>query len=322
MSASVSIIIPTHNKCSRLATTLRSFAFQDVTDFEIVVCDDGSSDGTAQMLSEIRVPYQLRVVSGPRRGAAAARNCAVEAATGRVLIFNDDDMVPAPGFIAAHLRACDAEDILSRGQRWSVPIKVVDGFLTQALTHDLYKAMWRTARMTAAEDWTRNSLTTSPLHHYRFLQTCTSNLAMRSTTFARVGAFHEAFGTGWGAEDTELGYRAQLNGVGIRMNDGAMNLHLEHSTDSGSKFQRGLENFRTFKDLYPGKKDIQALFSYLELAISEGHASELFDEQTFMDGIWPPFTWEIADPRGKVSYPEAEASKTSTSDSHGRSKIS
>lgn len=283
MSLRASVIIPTHNKCARLRFTLMAFAYQDYGDFEVVVCDDGSSDGTKFLLEELDTPYRLRIVQGDHAGAGSARNRAVRIATGDVLIFNDDDMVPAPNFIAEHVRACEAAEVLSRGQRWSVPVQLVPRYLGAGATRKTLRDVWRVARLTVAEDWAFYALTSSPMHHYRFLQVCTSNLAVRRELFERIGGFYESFGTTWGAEDTEFGYRAQKHGINVHMCQEAFNLHLEHSTDSGRKFEQGLDNFRRFSAIYPGERDVQALLHYLEVAVVEGNAAELFDEQSFVD---------------------------------------
>ncbi|WP_369047089.1 glycosyltransferase family 2 protein [Sinomonas sp. P10A9] len=289
MTPQASVIVPTHNKRERLVLMLEAFAHQAVPDFEVVVCDDGSTDGTAEALAslEAEVPYRLVYVSGPRGGAGAARNRAAAAARGDVLIFNDDDMVPAPGFVARHVEACAAGDVLSRGERWAVPVDVVPSFLGRRADAALYAEVWSSARMTVAEKWTLDALAASPDHHYRFLQTCTSNLALRRSSFEQVGGFDESFGTRWGAEDTEFGYRAQLAGVGIRLTTAAKNLHLEHSTDSGAKFTKGLENFRRLAEIHPESKGIKTLVKYVEMAVERGHAAELFDEQSFVDWTSP-----------------------------------
>ncbi|MEA5453703.1 glycosyltransferase [Sinomonas sp. JGH33] len=285
MNPEASVIVPTFNKHERLAFTLESFAHQQDCDFEVVVCDDGSNDQTAGILERLRdeMPYPLVTVSGSHGGAGAARNCAAAAARGDVLVFNDDDMVPAPGYLSRHVEACSADDVLSRGERWAVPIEVVPLFLGHAVDAMQYIEVWRRARMTVAEKWALDALTMRPAHHYRFLQTCTSNLAVRRASFDRIGGFDESFGTRWGAEDTEFGYRAQLAGVGIRLTQSAKNLHLEHSTDSGAKFSQGLDNFRRLGEIHHDSKGISTLVRYVELAVERGHAAELFDEQAFVD---------------------------------------
>lgn len=283
MRVRASVIVPTHNKASRLRLTLTSFAYQTTTDFEVIVCDDGSTDETSTILGGISPPYPLRIVRGRHAGAAAARNRAAAVARGSVLVFSDDDMVPAPGYIEAHARACVSDRVLSRGLRWSVPIHEVDRFLDRDPSPEVYREIWKTARFTVAENWVAKALERPERHPYRFLQSCTSNLAIAARTFQDLGGFDESFGAGWGAEDTEFGYRAQDADVEIVLTEDALNLHLEHSTDSGAKFERGLENFRRFRAMYADRREVRTFLSYLEHAIQMGGARDLFDEQSFVD---------------------------------------
>ncbi len=100
----LSIIVPTYNRKQRLLRLLH--ALNQATDegvaFEVVAVVDGATDGTEASLRELQPSYPLHVRVQENRGPAAARNHAIAAASGRVLLFLDDDVVPAPGTIARH----------------------------------------------------------------------------------------------------------------------------------------------------------------------------------------------------------------------------
>ena len=85
----VSVVIPAFNAASFLAKTLRSVLEQSFTDVEVVVVDDGSSDGTAAVAASFSPA--VRVASGPRRGVSAARNQGVGLARGDYVAFMDHD---------------------------------------------------------------------------------------------------------------------------------------------------------------------------------------------------------------------------------------
>jgi peptidoglycan/xylan/chitin deacetylase (PgdA/CDA1 family) len=101
-----SVIIPTYNRVEQLRACLEALAdqTQPAADYEVVVVVDGSTDGTSEMLASLITPYSLRVIHQPNSGQAAALNRGAAAASGRVLIFIDDDMLAGPNVVAEHVR--------------------------------------------------------------------------------------------------------------------------------------------------------------------------------------------------------------------------
>ena len=91
MTPAVSIVIPAYNRAGSIAAAIRSVLRQTWTDFELIVVDDASSDGTLEAAAEVRDP-RLRLIAGrSNRGAAAARNLGAAAARGRWIAFQDSD---------------------------------------------------------------------------------------------------------------------------------------------------------------------------------------------------------------------------------------
>jgi glycosyltransferase involved in cell wall biosynthesis len=107
MAPELSVIIPSHNRQALLQTCLESFKRQVVgtDEFEVIVVLDGSTDGTAEMLSDFDASFSLSVLAQPQSGASAARNTGASSARGLVLLFVDDDMIASPSLISAHLMA-------------------------------------------------------------------------------------------------------------------------------------------------------------------------------------------------------------------------
>src|SRR5205807_10454792 len=92
----LSVVIPTLNRAAKLERTLRSLAAQTVPPdaYEVLVIDNGSSDGTAELL--LCYGRNLRYWQGLREaepGAAAARNRGVLASRGEVVLFLADDVI-------------------------------------------------------------------------------------------------------------------------------------------------------------------------------------------------------------------------------------
>jgi GT2 family glycosyltransferase len=85
----ISVIVPTFNRWPLLGQALDSVLTQTFRDFELLVVDDGSTDGTAEELKKIG--SRLRLFVTARKGVAAARNLGVSQARGRYIAFLDSD---------------------------------------------------------------------------------------------------------------------------------------------------------------------------------------------------------------------------------------
>jgi GT2 family glycosyltransferase len=105
MSVHFSVVIPTFNRLQSLGEVITALEAQrDAPEFEVVVVDDGSTDGTGEWLRSRHLARPLTVLRQDNRGPAAARNAGVAAATGSRVAFLGDDTVPAPSWLAAHAR--------------------------------------------------------------------------------------------------------------------------------------------------------------------------------------------------------------------------
>ncbi len=95
-----SFVIPAYNEADDIVTTLECALAQRLRPHEIIVVDDGSTDGTLEKLQQLRDDGLIVVIEhGTNRGAAAARNTAIAAATGDVLVFVDADNWPPVDFL-------------------------------------------------------------------------------------------------------------------------------------------------------------------------------------------------------------------------------
>ncbi|CAA2142722.1 glycosyltransferase [Hyphomicrobium sp. ghe19] len=100
----VSVIIPVFNGERHLGEALASLEEEPGLQLDIVIVDDGSTDRSLGIVSEISSrDRRLRIMSGPHRGVAAARNIGVEAAQGEFITFLDSDDVCPRGRIARQL---------------------------------------------------------------------------------------------------------------------------------------------------------------------------------------------------------------------------
>lgn len=92
----LSVVVPTHNVRAWIDETLFSLQRQDVASMEIIVVDDHSDDGTAEIVEAAAAgDARLRLIRATARGGGSARNVGTDAARGRYLVFCDgDDIVP------------------------------------------------------------------------------------------------------------------------------------------------------------------------------------------------------------------------------------
>jgi glycosyltransferase involved in cell wall biosynthesis len=101
-----SVVVPTFERPETLFLVLDALGRQsDAPQFEVVVIDDGSRDGTGERLSRYRPAYPFRALSQENGGPASARNHGVEEARGRFILFLGDDTVPETGLLSVHARA-------------------------------------------------------------------------------------------------------------------------------------------------------------------------------------------------------------------------
>src|SRR4029077_18487233 len=100
-----SVVIPTYRRRDRVLRNVRALAEQSLSDFEAIVVDDGSDDGSAAALRGLETPFPLAVLEQENQGAAGARNVGARAARGEIPLFLDDDMEAAPSLLAEHDRS-------------------------------------------------------------------------------------------------------------------------------------------------------------------------------------------------------------------------
>jgi len=102
----LSVIIPTYNRLEKLQKTLESLRAQtlDRKEFEVIVVDDGSSDGTREFMEKFLAPdnLKLRYFFVSHGGPGRARNLGIEKAQGEIILFCGDDMYPAKNLLAVH----------------------------------------------------------------------------------------------------------------------------------------------------------------------------------------------------------------------------
>src|SRR6516164_1649055 len=100
----VSIITPAYNSADYIGETIASVRAQTFTDFELIVADDGSTDGTPDVVRTAAAgDPRVVLTETPHGGAAVARNTALHVARGRFIALLDSDDVWMPDYLSAQL---------------------------------------------------------------------------------------------------------------------------------------------------------------------------------------------------------------------------
>ncbi len=204
-----SIVVPTYQRRDVLVGTVRALAeLETPWPVELVVVVDGSTDGSADAVRALPVPFDVTVLEHPNRGLSATRNRGAAHARGEYILFLDDDMTADPRLLVAH------DEVLRGGADAAVGhIPLDPGSPRNLLT-------------AGVERWVR-------LRHERLSRTggqlalgdlICGQMAVRAEAFRSVGGFDEDFNRGgsFGAEDTDFLHRLLQSGAVVSYAPGAV----------------------------------------------------------------------------------------------------
>lgn len=236
----VSIVIPTRGRVEALAACLDAVAAQrGCPPFEVVVVDDGTEGAR-----RIAAAAGARTVEGGGRGAAAARNAGVAASRGELVLFTDDDCVPAPGWAAA------------LAARLQAGADVVGGRTLNGAPGDPFATASETVRE-HLEDWQARS--------GRVPFAASNNLGCMRALVVAV-PFDESY-VGAGGEDRDWSERVGAIGARFERVEGALVLHRQ-SLDLRAflrqhvRYGRGARRFGAGR---PGRRKLQSPAFYATL---------------------------------------------------------
>lgn len=103
----VSVIIPCHNTAQYLAEAVQSVLDQTFSEFEVIIVDDGSTDGTPEIVRQFADP-RVQYIRQENKGTASARNAGIAAAQGEYLTFLDADDTYLPEKLWSEVQLLDA----------------------------------------------------------------------------------------------------------------------------------------------------------------------------------------------------------------------
>jgi len=205
MPKRLSVVVPTFNRKDTLKLTLLSLSEQTSNDFEVVVADDGSADGTAEMLKSFKVPFPVKHVWQQNAGRSAARNMGIESAEGRIVLFVDDHMIADKRLIEEHIRSHD--------KLAGTPFLVVRGRVGFCNT---------TEEAPGETKYAEEGKFRAPANEQDpFRQFITNNISVDKQALISVGGFDEDFKE-YGLQDSECGFRLRKAGYKFKINPNAV----------------------------------------------------------------------------------------------------
>ncbi|MFC3032912.1 glycosyltransferase [Pseudoalteromonas fenneropenaei] len=235
----VTVIIPTYNRKVLLEKSLNSLLTQDLSKqlYEVIVVDDGSSDGTEHLVRDFQHQLNVRYFYQEDLGfrVAKARNIGIANAHFAVVMFLDCGMLAHPKLLSRHLQRHRAKQhLVCIGLSYGLEaVELSDCELIQRLleTHTLPDAITQCANIPHLQD-----CRTALLQKYRYDITAfkapwvlfwTSCISVQLFDLKRIGGFDEWFNH-WGGEDVDVGFRLYQLGCQFEVMQASLSIHYPH----------------------------------------------------------------------------------------------
>jgi glycosyltransferase involved in cell wall biosynthesis len=223
---SASVVIPSYNNASVLAETLLALKEQTVPpdQFEVIIIDDGSTDATEQVVTDLALPHSFRYIRQSNQGAAVARNHGASRAGGDLLVFLDSDVMPDAILLEEHLKSHRRHDrALVVGRTRALAATDFDLFYS-VLAEEVF-----------SHDQGNEELQVT------FQEALSRNLSLRRESFIEIGDFDVDFPRS-GYEDVEFAYRASQLGFDVIYSPTASGVH--HHTGTLEEVGRHMYNYQ------------------------------------------------------------------------------
>ena len=252
LKAGITVIIPTYNRRKLLRSTLLSLTFQtlDSSCFEVIVVDDGSTDGTEAIIEDFSGSINLKYFFQEDEGfrVAKARNVGIKNAAYDVCLFIDSGVVAEPRLLECHIEAhrSAAGTLAIVGYAYGfqefAPTEIDRDTTfdsTQSLSNlflDLHQDQKDCREITLSKLGLKIEELSIP---WFLFWTC--HTSCTTTALQLINGFDENFQS-WGGEDIELAIRLYRNGTSFRSLEAARAIHLPHARDSEFNKESGKKN--------------------------------------------------------------------------------
>ena len=224
MKYKFSIILPTYNRISLLGRAIKSVLNQSFFNFELIIINDGSNDGTLEYLGSINDSRVHVINKISPKGVSAARNSGIKSATGSIIAFLDDDDELLPDFLLKHnINFSNHQEL---GWSWS----------------GITRIFWHDAKI-IKEEVDQCWFIADSKKRYLTQLAASYGVVVRKNLIDKVGLFDENMTV---AEDLDFLMRLEMSGaVCAPFPEVLIRIHIH----SGLSLSRG-ENYRLFVQSY------------------------------------------------------------------------
>jgi glycosyltransferase involved in cell wall biosynthesis len=260
-SSRCSVIVPTYNRRRLVELTLASLSRQSLAAdrFEVLVVDDGSSDGTAALVHRFRDRLDLRYHFQADEGyrVARARNVGIEHARGEICVFVDSGVLLHSGCLQAHVddHAAVPHPRVVNGYVYCFNLDNDDDERIREFV-DVDDVDATIAAMAAQGAWPdlREVFYSRYSDHFGhvpapWLMSWGCHVSARTEQLRAVGGYDEAFRQ-WGGEDLDLAYRLHRDGAWFSVNRAASSIHYPHEKNHTDNARSARHNYRYIAHKY------------------------------------------------------------------------
>lgn len=242
MQKTFDIIVPTYNNLNELKQCLRGFEDQTFKDFRVLICVDGSTDGTIEYLGSAKYEFEFDVLIHPdnfHKGRNETRNLSLSIISAKYILFFDSDIIAQNDLLQRHLDLLEQKDCISVGE-------IVYQNSNENLWADYLQTRGKGKYIDQAE---------IPGYYLN-----TQNVAFKLKYFLELEGQDPELSKNYGGDDTILGYtiEKELN-IPFYYNKSAVGYsHLDKTLEKALKQMRefGAVNLKIIRRKYPDFKQI------------------------------------------------------------------
>jgi len=289
----VSVVVATYGREETLCQTLSHLFDLDYPSYEIIVVDQTPTHTpvTERFLAEHRDRFQY--VRSEPPSLPRARNVGVTRATGEIVVFLDDDVIPAPSLLRAHVEAYDEP--------------TVGGVAGQVLVPGEPRLATDRVGQVVDRRYRHYNFNSTVVTDALFAQGC--NMSFRRALIDEAGGFEPAFASNSTFEEIDLCLRLHRLGYRLRFEPQASVLHLVEASGGCGNRRGGLKWYYWFlHNLFLLALRHQPLLSLARIAWDEA--------RTIVRVLRDPWLlplWLVALPHAAVSFRRARAKRLSRS---------